>query len=202
MDTPETHYREGMKFWNQDSFKQAEEEFLLAKSLDRTYAPAFAGLALTTAKKAQTSPDKKSMEKGFKAALDLADQAQSLNGKIPEPFIAKALVLTMQHEGRDSVSKWIGKVEKNCEKAINIAPQNPSGYYYRGLCYKRVYEFTKASADFKKVLELGKDFTAEANEQWATIQKIERAAPGTEVGKRIALVDKISRSDIGSSFCI
>jgi tetratricopeptide (TPR) repeat protein len=200
MDTPETHYREGMKYWNMDSCKQAEEEFNLAKSLDRKYAPAFAGLALTTAKKAQTVSDKNAMEKGFKEALKLADQAQSLNGKIPEPFIAKALVLTMQHEGRDSVDKWIGEVEKNCEKAIKIAPQDPAGYYYRGLCYKKAYEFTKASVDFKKVLELGKDFTAEADEQWATIQKIERAAPGTEVGKRIALVDKISRADIAALF--
>jgi tetratricopeptide (TPR) repeat protein len=200
MDTPETHYHQGMKYWNQGQYQQAEEEFNLAKSLDRKYAPAVAGLALTTANKALSASDTKAEEKGFKEAQDLADQAQSLNNKIPEVFIAKALVLTMKHEGRDPPKKWLEDVEKQYEKAIKIAPQDPEIYYCRGACYKKAFEFSKASADFKKVLEINKEFTTEANEQWELVQKIERAAPGTEVGKRIALVEKISRADIAALF--
>jgi hypothetical protein len=50
------------------------------------------------------------------------------------------------------------------------------------------------------VLELKTDFTKEADEQWQIVQMIERAAPGTDVGKRIALVEKISRADIAALF--
>jgi tetratricopeptide (TPR) repeat protein len=200
MDTPDTHYKQGMKYWLQDEVNRAEEEFNLAKSLDKKYAPALAGLALTTAKKALRAPDKKSESQRFDEALKLADQAQNLGSKIPEGYIAKALVLTMKHEGKDPPDKWLGQVEKQYSIALKLDPANAAIYYYRGSCYKKAFEFTKAGADFKKVLELKKEFTAEADEQWATIQKIERAAPGTDVGKRIALVEKISRADIAALF--
>jgi hypothetical protein len=200
MDTPETHYKQGMKYWMAEDFDKAQEEFNLAKSLDKKYAPAFAGLALTTAKKAQQAADKKSESQGFIEALKLAEQAQNLGDKIPDGYIAKALVLTMMHEGKDPADKWLGQVEKQYAIALKKDPGNAAAYYYRGSCYKKAFEFAKASADFKKVLELKKDFTAEADEQWALVQKIERAAPGTDVGKRIALVDKISRADIAALF--
>lgn len=200
MDTPEAHYKQGMKYWDQSQYAKAEEEFNLAKSLDPKFAPAFSGLALTTAKKAQNAADKDAEEKGFKEAFELADKAKSLNDKIPEVYIAKAMVITMKYEGKVPAEKWLEDVEKEYNRAIKIDPQNSEAYYRRGYCYKKAYEFSKASADFKKVLEIGKGFTAEADEQWALVQKIERAAPGTEVGKRIALVEKISRSDIAALF--
>ncbi len=200
MDTPETHYKQGMKYWDMDQFVKAEEEFTLAQSLDPKFAPAVAGLALTTAKRAQQAPTKESEEEGFKEALKLADKAQSLAGNIPEGYIAKGMVLTMKYEGKEDPDEWIDKVEREYNKAINIDPANSEAYYRRGYCYKKAFEFSKAAEDFKKVIELGKKFTGPANEQWELIQKIERAAPGTDVGKKIALVEKISRADICALF--
>jgi hypothetical protein len=200
MDTPETHYKQGMKYWDQDEFVKAEEEFNLAISLDPKFAPAVSGLALTTAKKAQNAKDTKAEEEGFKEALKLADKAQGITDKIPEVFIAKGMVLTMKYEGKVEPKKWLDEVEKEYNKAIKIDPANAEAYYRRGYCYKKAYEFGKASADFKKVLELNTTFTGPANEQWELVQKIERAAPGTDVGKKIALVEKISRSDIAALF--
>ncbi len=200
MDTPEAHYKQGMKYWDLDQFTKAEEEFKLAESLDPKFAPAIAGLALTTAKRAQQSTSKESEEDGFKEALKLADKAQDLASKDPVVYIAKGLVLTMKYEGKEKPDKWIGKVEREYNKAIDLDPANSEAYYRRGYCYKKAYEFHKAGEDFKKVIELGKKFTGKANEQWEIIQKIERAAPGTDVGKRIALVEKISRADIAALF--
>jgi hypothetical protein len=199
MDDPPTHYKQGMKYWDDGKYAQAEEEFKLAQSLDPKYAPAYAGLALTTAQTAKTADNVEASEEGFKAALKLADKAQGLDSKIPEVFIAKAIVITMQNEGKDA-KKWLKDVEKEYNKAIKIDPENAEAYYRRGYCYKKAYEFSSASADFKKVLDLKKEFTSEANEQWEIVQKIERAAPGTDVGKKIALVEKISRADIAALF--
>jgi len=53
---------------------------------------------------------------------------------------------------------------------------------------------------FKRVLDINTDFVAQANTEWALIQKIQRAAPGTEIGKRIALIDKIDRADVAALF--
>lgn len=199
MDDPPTHYKQGMKYWDDGKYAQAEEEFKLARSLDPKYAPAYAGLALTTAQAARTADDVDASDEGFKEALKLADKAQDLDSKIPEVFIAKALVITMKNEGKDA-KKWLKDVEKEYNKAIKIDPENAEAYFRRGYCYKKAYEFAGASADFKKVLDLKKDFTSEANEQWEIVQKIERAAPGTDVGKKIALVEKISRADIAALF--
>jgi tetratricopeptide (TPR) repeat protein len=200
MDTPETHYKQGMKYWDSGEYAKAEEEFKLAQSLDKKFAPAISGLALTTAKKAQTAADVDTEKKGFKEANELADKAQGINDKIPEVFIAKALVITMQNEGKVEPKKWIDKVEDQYGKAIKLDPANSEAYYRRGYCYKKAYEFKKAAADFGKVLDLKKDFTVEANKEWELVQKIERAAPGTDVGRKIALVEKISRSDIAALF--
>ena len=199
MDDPPTHYKQGMKYWDAGKYTQAEEEFKLAQSLDPKYAPAYAGLALTTAQSAKDAADVEAMEEGFDAALELADKAQSLNGDIPEVFIAKGIVITMQNEGKPA-KKWLDDVEEEYGKALKIDPENAEALYRRGYCYKKAYEFSKAAADFRKVLDLKKEFTSEANEQWEIVQKIERAAPGTDVGKKIALVEKIGRADIAALF--
>ncbi len=200
MDTPEAHYKQGMKYWDLDQFEKAEEEFKLAQSLDPKFAPAVAGLALTTAKAAQNATTTDEEEDGFKEALKLANKAKDLNDKIPTVFIAKAMVLTMKYEGKEPPEEWIDKVEKEYSKAIWLDKTNSEAYYRRGYCFKKAYQFSKAADDFKKVLEIGKGFTQAANEQWELVQKIERAAPGTDVGKKIALVEKISRADIAALF--
>jgi tetratricopeptide (TPR) repeat protein len=188
MDTPATHYKEGMKYLNDGKIDKAEEEFNLATSLDPKFAPAFAGLALV-----------KGNKKEIKEALDLADKAQSLDSKLPAAFIAKGLIITMQNEGKPA-KEWLKDVEKQYDKALDIDPENSEAYFRRGYCYKKAYQFGKAAADFKKVLELKKEFTKEADAEWQVVQMIERAAPGTDVGNRIALVEKISRADIAALF--
>lgn len=188
MDTPQSHYKEGMKYYHDAKYDKAEEEFNLATSLDAKYAPAYAGLSLVSAQRGN-----------FKAGRDLADKAHSLDSKLVEAYIAKATVITLQNVDKPA-REWLSDVENEYEKALKIDPQNSEVYYCRGVCYKKAYEFRKAADDFRKVLDLKKDWTKEADEQWQIIQSIERAAPGTDVGKRIALVDKISRADIAALF--
>jgi hypothetical protein len=199
MDDPPTHYKQGMKYWDQGKYAQAQEEFKLAQSLDPEYAPAYAGLALTTAQSAKEAGNADEAKELFKKALKLADKAQNLDGKSPDPFIAKALVITMKNEGIEA-KKWLKDVEKEYNKAIRLDPENAEAFFRRGYCYKKAYAFDKAAEDFRKVLDLKKEFTEEANTQWKIVQQIARAAPGTDVGNKIALVEKISRADIAALF--
>jgi hypothetical protein len=69
-----------------------------------------------------------------------------------------------------------------------------------GKAYRVGLEFDKAAAHFKTVLDLNKDFVGEADKEWQLVQKIQRAAPGTKIGKQIALIDKISRADVAALF--
>jgi hypothetical protein len=200
MDTPETHYKQGMKYWDAGEWTKAEEEFKLAQSLDPKFAPAVAGLALTTAKNAQLAKTEDETKTLFKEADKLADKAKGIDSKIPQTWIAKAIVITMENEGKVDPKKWLKDVENEYQGALKVDPNNSEAYYRRGVCYKKAFEFKKAGDDFRKVLDLQKDYTGAADKEWELIQKIERAAPGTEVGRKIALVDQINRADIAALF--
>ena len=131
--------------------------------------------------------------------MKLADKAQSLDSKIPDVFIAKAIVIAMKNEGKEAKT-WLDEVEKEYNKALKLDPKNAEAFYRRGYCYKKAYEFSKAADDFRKVLDLKKEFTTKANEQWEIVQKIERVASGTDVNKKIALVERVCRADIAALF--
>lgn len=198
-DDPAAHYKQGMKYWDDTRYLPAEEEFNFAKSLDPKYAPAYSGLALTTAKKAEDTTDSANRDNSFKDALKLADRAQVLNSKLPLVFVAKAYVIALKNEGKLK-GNWLNDVETEYSKAIKLDPENAESIYRRGTCYKKAYEFTKAANDFRKVLELNGEFVKKAKAQLELIQIIERAAPETDAGKKIALVENISRADVAALF--
>lgn len=190
MDDPVTHYLQGKKYWDQGDYTRAREQFTLSKSLDKKYCPAWAGLAMTDAAEGQ-----------FKAAEKNANEAVSLCGsKGYEGYMAKAIVLEFQYKGNEKEKDWWEDAESLYKKALKISPDNGELYYRMGHMYKVAYEFRKAEDAFQKNLELKKDYQEEANAQWAVVQKILRAAPGSRVGQRIALVDKITRADIAALF--
>ncbi len=55
LDSPQYHYRTGLKFLETGKFSQAESEFLTALRLDRNYAPAEVGLGLVFGSRGETA---------------------------------------------------------------------------------------------------------------------------------------------------
>ena len=62
------------------------------------------------------------------------------------------------------------------------------------------YNFSDAESYFRKVVELKGDYSGKADTQWKRSQKIVRAMPGTEAGKKIALQEQINRADLSVIF--
>jgi Tfp pilus assembly protein PilF len=189
MDTPQAHYKEGMKYMNQGQIDKAAEEFDLSTSLDPKYAPALARRALITAVKGD-----------LKGAEKLVDKAKSADDECIDGYIVKAMLILLGSAQGKAVKEWLPDAESQFKKALKIDPQNAEVFYRRGSIYKAVYLFDKAADDFKTVIEMKKEWVKEADEQWQVMQMIERAAPGTDVGKKIAIVDNISRADICALF--
>lgn len=188
MDTPQAHVNEGMKYYNNETFSKALEEFNLALSLNSEYAPAYAGIALTAVAQGD-------LEHAEKAAA----KARSLDAKLPQAYVANAMVIAAKNKKRPPAD-WLPSMEKAFDKALKLAPADPEIYYRRGCCYKNAFDFEQAAFDFRKVLESKSDWTGKADEQWQQIQMIQRAAPGSDVGKQIALVNAITRADIAALF--
>jgi hypothetical protein len=200
MDTPDVHYEQGMKYYNQGDFKRAGDEFELARTLDFKYPPCYAGLALVEGEKARAESDPKLKEKGFDKAYGYIDKAKDLDKKLVPAWLAHGMVITMQHmadENKDWVEDAIEQYDKVIEK---LDPSCSEAYYRKGWTLKYAYKFMDAATQFKKVLDLNKDFTKEADEQWKIMQDIERAAPGSKIGMKIALIEKISRADVAALF--
>ena len=181
LDTPDNHYSQGMRELDRGNLDTAVEEFQRAMALEPDYAEAYSGMALVYAEQGN-----------FKEALDAADKGIGKNKNSMDARIAKGIVLTKQRKGDD----WVEKAVKEFERAADINPRSDKPHFYTGMAYKEGYFFSDAANSFSKVIEIKGDYAADANEQWELVQKIQRAAPGTKVGKEIALIEEIDRADL------
>jgi len=190
LGTPEHHVFTGMKLLEAGKLLDAEREFGLAKELDHEYSPAYTGLGLTFSYKGD-----------FKSAFDNMSLAKKL--AISKQEQALAYVGFMRLYTRQKDKDWLGEVEKNFERArdtLKDVPDMPDFYFYMGLAYKEAYEFDDAADALKRVLEINKAFLDKADHELKLVQKIERAMPGTPIGKKVALLEKVTRADVAALF--
>jgi len=190
LGTPEHHTDSGMRLLEKGRFMDAEREFGVARKLDRNYAPVYRGLALLLGYRGDSEEAFQYMEKA--EALAEGKQEKAL-----------AYVGFMRLHTQQKTRGWLEQVESYFRKAMQTLrglPEMPDPYYHMGIAYKEAFLFSNAAGVFKKVLEINKTLMIEADHQLSTVQKIARAMPVTLTGKRIALLDKVSRIDVAALF--
>lgn len=188
MDDPRTHTERGKQYYDAGALDRADDEFKLALELDKKYAPALAGQSMVLASRGK-----------FDKALDKADEAIVRADKLPDGWMAKGWAVTLKNRGSKD-EDWVDDAERMFAKALDRDQKSGETWYRLGMCRQWGLKFREAGDAFRKVLEIEGAYTTQANEAWARIQKIERAAPGTRVGRKIALVDSISRADAAALF--
>lgn len=190
LDTPMHHVKNGNKMLKTGKIDAALREFTRAKELDPKYSQAYVGLGLVHGIKGD-------YENGFKQLKMARKYAKGDEQKIAVHVGYMRLYIL----GGDKIEEdWLKKVERSFKKSIKIDPDNPEPYYFMGIAYKMSFEFEAASRQFAKVLEINKGFVQEADKEYAIIQKIQRAMPGSVVGKKIALLEEITRADVAALF--
>ncbi len=190
LDTPMHHVKKGNKMLKAGKIDAAFREFNRAKELDPKYSPAYVGLGLVYGLKGEYENGFKHLKIGNKYA-DGKEQKIAVNVGYMRLFIM----------GKDKIDKdWLEEVESKFKRSINIDPEVSAPYFYMGIAYKMSFEFQKAAGQFSKVLDLDQEFVKEADKEYAIIQKIQRAMPGSVVGKKIALLDQITRADVAALF--
>jgi len=200
MDDPLTHADRGKQYYNKGELDRAKSEYRLALELDKNFPQALAGLAMV-----------KASERDFDSAEALASKAVSKSDdKIPDGFIAKGVVITEKNRTAKDAD-WFEDADKAFRKAIKIDGQSGEAYYRLGnsaavasLVAKKDDEYVdlirKSGDSYRKVISIDKAYTGEANAAWVRVQKVERALPGTRVGRKIAMVDSIGRADAAALF--
>jgi len=188
MDTPEHHFYTGMKLLDQEKYAAAREEFDRSIQLAPKFSKAYAGNGLV-----------KAYEGDSKAAFNEMKQAWKY-AKLDEEkifvHVSKIRLFTMGKPDKG----WLNDATSEFEAAIKIDPQSSAAYYFMGMAYKTGLDYDKSGQMFKQVLDINKDYVKEADVEWNLAQKIQRAMPGTITGKKIAVVERITRADAAALF--
>lgn len=185
LDTPENHYNQGMRLLEREDLKGAWEEFSRAKAMNPKYPDAFAGMGLV-----------KMFQSKYSEAADLVDEGLGIDSKNKPCLIAKGRIIAAERKG----DEWAEDAIKVFDKALKLYPKDSEILYYKGVACKDAYKFNDAVAAYSQVIENKDDWSKKANADWELVQKIVRAAPGTKVGSKIALMSKIDRADIAVLF--
>jgi len=188
LDTPGHHTANGNKFLKAGKFADAQAEFSRAVALDPKFSPGYLGLGLVN-----------SHEGAFEKGFDNLKTALKLAGSDRQEVAALVGIMRLYLMGGEKFdTKWLEKIQYNHIKAITIAPRNPEPYFYMGEGYKMAYRLRDAADQYSKVLDINRGFVEKADKAYRTVQKIERARPGSDVGKTIAFMDTISRADVAA----
>jgi tetratricopeptide (TPR) repeat protein len=190
LDTPEHHVMNGMKLLKKGRIDDAFRDFNRAKELDPKFSGAYVGLGLVWGHRGDFKKAMNNMALSKKYAHTKEEEANTCIG-----------LMRLYTLGKTKLDDdWLEETEDAFEDAITLIPDSSAAYFYMGVAYKEAYKFNEASTRFKKVLELNDRYVADADAAYKVVQKIQRAMPGTTIGKKIALVQEITRGDIAALF--
>jgi len=199
MDTPDHHVYTGLKLLDQGQYSQAQGEFDRAVQLAPKFSRAFAGRALVKAYQNDFTGAFAALDKAWEYA-DTKDEKLFVHiGYIRVHTMNKAACAKIGTDCSQDTA-WLDKCKDEFDNAVAINAKYSPAYYFMGLSYKTALDFGKAGQMFAKVMELKDAYTQEADVQWKLVQDIQRAMPGTVTGKKIALVEKLSRADAAALF--
>ena len=187
LDTPEHHVFSGNKLLDKGDYAGAQREFDLAIQLDKKYSPAYVGLGLVFG-----------FQNNFDKAFENMKKAKGLAEKPDDKVTAYVGMIRLYSMERKE--KWLDKAEDEFDDAIKVDKKSSAAYFYMGKAYKFAFNFDKAGEMFRKVLDLNDKYLIEADNEWKVVQKIQRAAPGSLIGKKIALIEEIGRADVAALF--
>ena len=186
VDTPEYHFKAGMRAVETGEYNAALTSFQRSVDLDKKFAPGYCGLGLAHAHLGNVKEAKKNVDKGV-----------SKGSKDPDVLAlgARAWITLREHE-----KKWFKRASKLLDKALKRKKNHEASLYYYGVAHLYNYDLVEAESYFRKVVDKKGAYAGKADAKWNLVQKIERAMPGTPVGKKVALHEKITRADLAVLF--
>jgi tetratricopeptide (TPR) repeat protein len=199
LDTPEHHTYTGIRLLDQEKFADAGREFELALRLDPRYARAYAGSGLVKAYQGDFTGGLESLKQAEKHVRSDQEKIFVLVGFIRVNTLSHAACLRIGTECKPD-DGWLKYSKDAFDRAVLIDPKASAAYYFMGECYLTALDLDQSGRMFSQAVNLNGEYVKEADSRWKLVQKIQRAMPGTVTGKKIALVERITRADAAALF--
>ncbi len=180
---------------NQEKFADAGREFELALRLDPHNAKAHAGVGLVKAYHGDFTGGFDAIKQAEKYAQNNEEKILALVGTIRVNNLSHATCLRIGTECTSN-DPWFKSSKEAFDQAVLIDPKAAAVYYFMGETYLTVLELELAGRMFNRILDLNGDYVTEAAGRWKLAQKIQRAMPETITGKKMALMERITRADM------
>lgn len=187
LDTPENHYRRGQALLEQSDLAGAEREFGRVRDLEPDHPGARVGAALVAAFRGD-----------FHRARQEVTAAIHQNRDYADAYLALGRVVTLEAAAREyPPPDWLPEAMAAFTKAAEQAPSEPAVPFYLGQACLQAFELDQARAAFTRAIEANKSpWTERAMSRLEILQQAERAAPGTRVGMRLALLPRLNRAEL------
>jgi hypothetical protein len=173
--------------FEQGKLMEAQTEFERAASLDDDYPGVFVGYALVYMAQGE-----------FWSAHQQIEKALHEDGDFADAYIAQGRLLAAEGSQRGFDSEdWLKEALRAFDTAIDLQPADGRAYFHRGMAYLAARDLMAAEKSFLQVQKLKRGpLMASALGQIERIQQIRRAAPGSEWGIQLGLVEKITRAEL------
>lgn len=201
MDTPEHHTEVGNDAIDAGRWGEAEDSFKQALSLKKNFSPALAGMAVVTGyKSGKAKEESEQRELAHKAEAYQEEALDEAEGDDQERTaqIAGIRLRRLSKFPKD----WVKLAEDHYIRATRLDEKNrdPLPHFYMARAYRDAFNIPKAAELYQRVLQMDKAKVREAGDEWAIVQKVQRAAPGSRHGKLIAFQESLSRADVAALF--
>ena len=187
LDSPENHYHRGLVELDRGELRLAQSQFERARSLDPGYAGSYVGRALVASAQGE-----------FWEARNQVGTAIHKDNDFIDAHIAMGRIVTSEDVDRGfDTEDWLDEALTSFSRAEQIDSGSPDLFYYRAQSFLQARQLPSARESLSKVLELNRGpFVPRALQEMATIQMIERAAPGSRMGMKIALTPELNREEL------
>jgi len=199
LDTPEHHTSTGIRLLQQQKLVDAGREFELALGLDPGYAKAHIGSGLVNACQNDFTGGLAALKQAEKHVRTDEEKIFLRVGYIRVNTMSHAECLHIGTECKPD-DAWLKYSEDAFDQAVLIDPKAAAPHYFMGEAYLTALDLDRAGRMFSRVLDLNGAYVKEADDRWKLLQKIQRAMPGTKTGKKIALIERMTRADMAALF--
>ena len=187
LDSAEAQYSRGLLALEEGDLRLAQTQFERARALDDDFPGSYVGNALLAVAYGEHFRARQAIERALHRDAKFVDAHVALGRIITDEGIVK---------GRDA-DDWLEESSRSYSRAANLAPDRAEPDFYLGRSQVLAGKFADALVSYQRVIARNRGPLVErAMAESERLQVVQRAAPGTHAGTRIAMQDEITRAEL------